>query len=99
MYTNHITFNHKIEDECYADSKIILININSFFGYTKIEEITAGQFMCLYGNVHNTESVNIEEYMMEHKVAVIYWIEYPKNEISTMTFVNSDGDSKIIHLI
>ena len=98
MYTNYIVFNHKINEESYPDSKIILININSFFGYTKIEEITAGQFMSLYGNTHNTESVNIEEYMMENKVAVIYWIENPKRKISTLTFVNSDGDSKIIHL-
>ena len=99
MYTNHITFNHKINEESYPDSKIILININSFFGYTKIEEITAEHFMSLYGNTHNTESVNIEEYMMEHKVAVVYWIENPKRKISTLTFVNSDGNSKTIHLI
>ena len=99
MYTNYITFNHKINDECYPDSKIILININSFFGYTKIEEITAGQFMCLYGNIHNTESINIEEYMMEHKVVVVYWTENPKRKISTLTFINSDGNSKTIHLI
>ena len=99
MYTNYITFNHKINKECYADSKIILININSFFCYTKIEEITAGHFMSLYGNIHNTESVNIEEYMMKHKVVVVYWIENPKLKISTITFVNSDGNSKTIHLI
>ena len=99
MYTNYITFNHKIEDECYADSKIILININRFFGYTKIEEITAGQFMSLYGNVLNTESIDIEKYMMDNKVAVVYWIENPKRKISTLTFINSDGNSKTIHLI
>ena len=97
MYTNYITFNHKINEECYADSKIILIS--SFFDTTKIEEITAGHFMFLYGNTHNTESVNIEEYMMENKVAVVYWIENPVHKISTLTFVNSDGNSKTIHLI
>ena len=96
MYTNYIVFNHKINEECYADSKILLIR--SFFGNTTVEEMTAGHFLYLFGNRHNTEDVNLEEYMMEHKVAVIYWIEYPKNEISTMTFVNSDGDSKIIHI-
>ena len=99
MYTNYITFNHKINEECYADSKIILININSFFGYTKIEEMTAGHFMSLYGNTHNTESVNIEKYMMDNKVALVYWIENPKHKISTLTFVNSDGNSKTIHII
>ena len=97
MYTNYITFNHQINEECYADSKIILII--SFFGNTKIEEMTAGRFIYLFGNTHNTEDVNIEKYMMEHKVAVVYWIENPKHKISTLTFVNSNGDSKIIHLI
>ena len=101
MYTNYIIFNHKtkINKENYPDSKIILININSFFDYTKIEEITAEHFMSLYGNTHNTESVNIEEYMMEHKVAVVFWTENPKRKISTLTFINSDGNSKTIHLI
>ena len=101
MYTNYITFNHKkkINKECYADSKIIFISINSFFECTTIEEIKAEHFMSLYGHIHNTESVNIEEYMTEHKVAVVYSIEHPKNKISTFTFVNSDGNSKTIHLI
>ena len=97
MYTNYMLFNHQIDEECYADSRIILIN--SFFGNTKIEEMTAGHFLYLFGNTHNTESVNIEEYMIEHKVAVVYWIENPKHKISTLTFVNSDGNSKTIHLI
>ena len=97
MYTNYIVFNHKINEECYADSKILLIR--SFFGNTMVEEMTAGPFPYLFGTRHNTEDVNLEESMMEHKVAVVYWTAYPKNEISTMTFVNSDGDSKIIHLI
>lgn len=96
MNTNYIVFNHKINEESYYDSKILLIR--SFFGNTMIEEMTAGHFLYRFGNTHNTEDVNIEEYMIEHKVAVIYWIAYPKNEISTMTFVNSDGDSKTIHL-
>ena len=101
MYTNYIMFNQKkkINKECYADSKIIFIAINSFFECTTIEEIIAGEFMSLYGNIHNTESVDIEKYMIDNKVAVIYWIENPKLKISTMTFVNSDGNSKTIHLI
>ena len=96
MYTNYIVFNHKINEECYADSKILLIR--SFFGNTMVEEMTAGHFLYLFENRPTTEDIDIEEYMMEHKIAVIYWIEYPKNGISTLTFVNSDGDSKIIHL-
>lgn len=55
MYTNCIVLNHQIDEKCYADSKIILIN--SFFGNTKIEEMTAGHFLYLFGNTHTTLKV------------------------------------------